>query len=71
MVAKARVERHRAVIEQDLPEIYAFIARNDPAAAERVLDAVEQTFDLLRQQSDSGMPYSTRNPKLRALRMFR
>jgi toxin ParE1/3/4 len=69
-VAKARIERHAAVIEQDLPEIYAFIARDDPAAAERVLDAVEQTLEQLAGQTESGFSYQTRNPKLKALRMF-
>jgi len=41
-VAKARIDRHSAVIEQDLPDIYAFIAERDPAAAERMLDAVRK-----------------------------
>lgn len=42
-MAEARIERHSAVVEQDLPDIDASITRHDPAAAERVLDAVEQT----------------------------
>jgi toxin ParE1/3/4 len=69
-VANARIERHSAVTEQDLPEIYAFIARDDPAAAERVLDAFEETFARLAQHPNSGVPYPTRNPKLESLRMF-
>jgi toxin ParE1/3/4 len=69
-VAEARIERHSAVIEHDLPDIYAFIARDDPAAAERVLDAVEETLHRLAQQPDCGVPYSTRNRKLQGLRMF-
>ena len=69
-MAKARIDRHSAVIAQDLPDIYAFIARDDPAAAERVLDAVEKTFDRLAEQPDSGVSYPTRNPKLQALRML-
>jgi toxin ParE1/3/4 len=68
-VAKARIERHSAVIEQDLPDIYAFIARDDPAAAERVLDAVEATFDQLARYPECGVPYPTRNPKLQAVRI--
>jgi plasmid stabilization system protein ParE len=43
-VAEARIDRHSAVVEQDLPEIYSFIAQRDPAAAERVLDAVKKLF---------------------------
>lgn len=69
-MAEARIERHPAIIDEDLPDIYAFIARDDPAAAERVLDAVEQTFDQLARHPDSGVPFPTRNPKLQALRMF-
>jgi toxin ParE1/3/4 len=69
-VAKARIERHSAVIEQDLPDIYAFIAQHDPAAAERVLDAVEKTFDQLAEQPDCGVSYPTRNPRLQELRML-
>ena len=69
-MAKARIERYSAVIEQDLPEIYAFIARDVPAAAERVLDAVEQTLEQLAEQPNCGVSYPTRNSKLKAVRMF-
>lgn len=69
-MAEARIDRHSAVIEQDLPDIYAFIADRDPAAAERVLDAMERTFRQLARHPDSGAPYPTRNRKLQGLRMF-
>ncbi len=69
-MAEARIDRHSAVIEQDLPDIYAFIADRDPAAAERVLDAMERTFQELARHPDSGAPYPTRNRKLQGLRMF-
>ncbi|PYL80108.1 MAG: hypothetical protein DMF21_10275 [Verrucomicrobia bacterium] len=69
-VGEARIDRHSAVIEQDLPDIYAFIADRDPAAAERVLDAMERTFQELARHPDSGAPYPTRNRKLQGLRMF-
>ncbi len=65
-----RIERHSAVIEDDLPAIYAFIARDDPAAAERVLDAVEATFALLARQPESGVVYPTRNRSLSEVRML-
>ena len=68
-MANARIERHSAVIEKDLPELYSFIAQHDPIAAERVLDAIEETFDQLARHPDSGASYPTRNPKLQALRM--
>jgi plasmid stabilization system protein ParE len=69
-VAEAGIDRHSAVVEQDLPDIYSFIGEHDPAAAERVLDAVEETFQQLARHPDCGVPYPTRNRKLRALRMF-
>jgi len=69
-VAEARIDRHSAVVEQDLPDIYTFIAEHDPAAAERVLDAVEETFRQLARHPDRGVPYATPNRKLRRLRMF-
>lgn len=69
-MADARIDRHSAVVEQDLPDIYSFIAEHDPAAAERVLDAVEETFRQLARHPDCGVLYPTRNRKLRGLRMF-
>jgi toxin ParE1/3/4 len=69
-VTEARIERHSAVIEQDLPDIYAFIAQDDPVAAERVLDAVEQTLRRLARNPACGAPYPTRNRKLQGLRLF-
>jgi toxin ParE1/3/4 len=66
----AEIERHPAVLADDLPEIYGYIARDNPAAAERVLDAVEATFNLLAQEPEAGVAYPTRNPKLRGLRML-
>ena len=69
-MADARIDRHPAVVEQDLPDIYSFIAEHDPAAAERVLDAVEETFRQLARHPDCGVLYPTRNRKLRGLRMF-
>ena len=69
-MAEARIDRHSAVVEHDLPDIYTFIAEHDPAAAERVLDAVEETFRQLARHPDCGVPYGTRNRKLRRLRMF-
>ena len=58
------IEPHAAVLAQDLPGIYAFIARDDPGAAERVLEAVQLTFDALAQQPECGVRYPTRNPRL-------
>jgi toxin ParE1/3/4 len=64
-----RIERHPAVIENDLPEIYAFIARDSPEAAERVLSAVEATFEQLTRHPYSGVAYPTRNQDVLGVRM--
>ena len=65
-----RLERHPAVIGDDLPGIYAHIARDNPAAAERVLDAVAATFAQIAAQPESGVPYPTRNTQMKAIRML-
>lgn len=65
-----RIERHPAVIGDDLPGIYAYIARDNPAAAERVLDAVEATFAQIAEQPECGVPYPTRNLQMKAVRML-
>ena len=65
-----RIERHGAVIEDDLPAIYAFIAKDDRAAAERVLDAVDTTLALLASQPECGVVFPSRNPSLRGMRML-
>ncbi len=64
------LERHPAVITEDLPRIYAFIARDDRAAAERVLSAVEETFQRLRQQPECGVLYGSGRAKLIGVRML-
>ena len=65
-----RIERHGAVIEDDLPAIYAFIAKDDRAAAERVLDAVDTTLALLASQPECGVLFRSRNASLRGVRML-
>lgn len=63
------LERHPAVVASDLPRIYAFIARDDVIAAERVLEGVELTFDQLRRQPECGVQYRTGNRRLVGVRM--
>jgi toxin ParE1/3/4 len=65
-----RLERHAAVIAEDLPHIYASVARDNPAAAERVLDAVEATFEQLTRQPECGVTYRSRDRKLPDVRML-
>ena len=64
------LERHPALLAEDLPHIYASIAGDNPSAAERLLDAVELTFEQLARQPESGMAYRTRNRKVPDLRML-
>jgi len=66
-VAEARIDRHFAVVE---PAAAGHLHFHRRAAAERVLDAVEETFRQLVRHPDCGVPYATRNRKLRRLRMF-
>jgi len=68
--AGVRIERHPAVIEDDLPGIYAYIARDNPAAAERVLDAVAETFAQIAALPESGIVYPSRNPRMKAVRLL-
>ena len=65
-----RLERHPAVLALDLPRIYRFIAQDDPAAAERVLDAIEQTFEQVVRQPESGVRYQNQRRELAELRML-
>jgi len=58
------------VIENDLPEIYSHIARENPAAAERLLDGVEATFEYIAAQPEIGVVYPTRNRRMNQARML-
>ena len=65
-----RIERHPAVIEDDLPGIYDHIAHDNPSAAERVLEAVAETFDQIAAHPESGVTYPSPNPNINAVRML-
>ncbi len=70
IVAEKQIERHSSVIEDDLPGIYAFIAKDDPAAAEQVLGAIEETFRQISHHPECGTVFRTRNSTLLKLRML-
>ena len=53
-----------------MPVIYSFIAKDDVSAAEHVLDAIGDTFELLTREPDAGVSYKTRNSKLRGMKMI-
>ncbi len=65
-----RIQLNSAVLDDDLPSIYAYIAHDNPAAAERMLDGVEQTFAQIAYQPEIGVLYPTRNPQMNAVRML-
>ena len=56
--------------ETDLLNIWLYIARDNPAAADRVYDAIEKTFDLLVSMPEIGTVYSSKQAKLQGLRSF-
>jgi len=69
-VAKISIERHPQVLAKDLPSIYGYIAQDNPEAADRVLEAIQKTFEQIAQQPDVGVIYRTRNTKLQSIRML-
>jgi plasmid stabilization system protein ParE len=64
------LEKDSGVVLTDLPEIYAFISKADVAAAERVLDAADQTFQDITQQPQSGVVYRAKPTDVPELRMI-
>ena len=56
----------RSLVEEDVLVQAFYIARDNPEAAERYLDAVEEAFRALGQTPGLGGPY--RNPRLKGLR---
>ena len=69
-MAKASIERHPAVLQTDLPGIYAQIAQDDLATAERVIEALNATFEQIANQPECGVVYRTRNRRLQSVRML-
>jgi plasmid stabilization system protein ParE len=65
-----RLERHEEVVADDLPAIYAYIARNNPAAGERVLDAIGSTFEQILGQPACGVLYPSQSAQFAGVRMI-
>ena len=64
--------RIRATAKRDLVDRYVYLAEEaDEGTAERFLDKVEQTFELLATQPRMGSPLSLKNPRLAELRKWR
>lgn len=65
-----KVSRHPSVQTRDLPRIYARIAQDNPTAADRVLDAIEAAFELLRMTPFAGPEYDMENDDFKGARMY-
>src|SRR3989442_216279 len=57
--------------KRDIAQIACFIADENPAAAERFLEAVEASFAALARMPHMGVPRHFRNPKFADVRMWR
>lgn len=66
---RGRVEIHAGVESVDLVEIASYISRDNPDAAARVLDAIEQTFVRLAAFPETGTRYHAVRKTLVGLRM--
>jgi toxin ParE1/3/4 len=58
-------------VEGELWGIWHFIARNNPDAATRVIEAARETFKTLAANPGLGRPRRFRNPRLRDIRSRR
>ena len=60
----------RPAAEADLVDIWIYIARDNPAAADRVYHAAEETFKALSAMPSLGVSYHSKRAGLRGLRFF-
>jgi len=58
-------------VEDELWEIWGFIAQDNPDAATRVIEAAYDTFKTLAANPGIGRPRRFRNPRLRDIRSWR
>lgn len=57
--------------QNDIIEIASFIADDNPDAAERFLDATEQTFTVLSSMPSMGQAVSFQNSRTKNVRIWR
>ncbi len=57
-------------VEGELWEIWSFIARDNPDAATRVVEAIGEAFKKLAATPGLGVARKWRNPRLRDIRFF-
>ena len=62
-MAKARLSR---LAEQDLLEIWSYIARDNPAAADRFIDLLTEKCELLAESPKIGRRREELSPRLRS-----
>ncbi len=55
-------------VEEEIFEIWDFIAKDNPEAADRVLATIEKTFQLMADNPGLGRPRKIKSPRLRNLR---
>lgn len=58
-------------VEDELWDIWSFIARDNPDAASRVVEAAYETFKSLAERADQGRPRRFNNSQLKDIRSFR
>jgi toxin ParE1/3/4 len=64
------VKVHPKIESDDLPEIYAYIAREDAEAARGVIYSTKATFQMLGQFPEIGTRYMPNHSDLQGIRMF-
>jgi toxin ParE1/3/4 len=55
---------------QDLQDLAVFIGQRNPRAAQRFLDAAEETFQQLADMPGMGSPTAVADPSFAGMRMF-
>jgi toxin ParE1/3/4 len=58
-------------VEDELWGIWHFIARDNPDAATRVVEAAYETFKMLADKPGLGRPQKFSNPRLKGVRSWR
>lgn len=56
--------------EEDLINIWLYIARDNEEAADRVYEAAENTFEILADSPRMGTPYHPKRSRLKGVRFF-
>ena len=57
-------------IEGELWDIWSFIAKDNPGAATRVIDAIAETFKVVAETPGIGAARKYQNPRLHNVRFF-